>query len=364
VNLLFENEWTAAFDMLKSYRLIEENAREFPDFVFNFKTLGLFHVLLSAVPEKYYWILETVGIKHDFEKGMKELEFASKNDSIMGKQAALMYEFCNYYFVKKSATEIGNIDLNHNPILAYFQLNNLSKNGKNEQALLLSEKHQLENYTSQFPFFAYLLGNIYLKRGDFNKSDYYFRQFLSLHKGKILRKDSFSKLYISAKIQNDQKITSQLLDSIKSSGNSLLENDKKAQKNIQSIEKKPITIIKATLFFDGGFYQKALDELENTSKRDLENTTIKQEYFYRKARVFQQISEIDLAITNFNRVLDFDIDENYFAPNACLQLGKLYLKSDKKLAKKYLDKCLNYSGFEYENSIKTEAKAELKKLTK
>lgn len=53
----------------------------------------------------------------------------------------------------------------------------------------------------------------------------------------------------------------------------------------------------------------------------------------------------------------------YYAPNACLQLGYIYLKDDnKKLAKVYFEKCLKYKNYEYEKSIKAKAKLELKQI--
>ena len=58
----FEEYSIAVYEFIKANNLLEENKEQFPEFILNNKALGLMHVLLGAVPEKYHWILNTVDL--------------------------------------------------------------------------------------------------------------------------------------------------------------------------------------------------------------------------------------------------------------------------------------------------------------
>jgi hypothetical protein len=61
--LKFEQYPTAAYELVKAYKLLEENQKKFPDFTLNKKGLGLIHALLGAVPKEFNWILNLGGLK-------------------------------------------------------------------------------------------------------------------------------------------------------------------------------------------------------------------------------------------------------------------------------------------------------------
>jgi hypothetical protein len=53
----------------------------------------------------------------------------------------------------------------------------------------------------------------------------------------------------------------------------------------------------------------------------------------------------------------------YFAPNACLQMGYLFVdERNESRAKEYFKKALTYKDHEYKNSIDSKAKTGLNRL--
>ena len=72
-NLKFGNYATGAIKINRAYRLLEENNREFPDFIPNSITLGVLHIMIGLVPDSYSWILDLISIKGTVAQGQKEL---------------------------------------------------------------------------------------------------------------------------------------------------------------------------------------------------------------------------------------------------------------------------------------------------
>ena len=56
-NFKFNNELTSAWNINQAHSLIKENQKKFPDFKPNLKTLGVFHIVIGAIPNNYQWIM-------------------------------------------------------------------------------------------------------------------------------------------------------------------------------------------------------------------------------------------------------------------------------------------------------------------
>ena len=84
--LKFEQYPTAAYELVKAYKLLEENQKKFPDFTLNKKGLGLIHALLGAVPKEFNWILNLGGLKGNVSLGLIEL------DAVLNDKRFTMYE--------------------------------------------------------------------------------------------------------------------------------------------------------------------------------------------------------------------------------------------------------------------------------
>ncbi|MFC0184704.1 hypothetical protein ACFFJX_20175 [Pseudarcicella hirudinis] len=54
VKLKFGHEIKGAGDIIKAYKLLEANAKQFPNFISNQKSLGLLHILIGSTPEKLF----------------------------------------------------------------------------------------------------------------------------------------------------------------------------------------------------------------------------------------------------------------------------------------------------------------------
>ena len=153
---------------------------------------------------------------------------------------------------------------------------------------------------------------------------------------------------------------------VKQSGTSYLDEDKHAQKQAETGEISHPFLLRSRLFYDGGYYQNALLELEKIGSPHLfSNTENTIEYWYRKARLFQKMEKpIIEVISSFRKVLDLELTSNsYYAPMSALQIATEYEKiGEKKKAKSYYNKCLSIKDFDYQSGIHQKAKAGLDRL--
>ena len=95
-----------------------------------------------------------------------------------------------------------------------------------------------------------------------------------------------------AYLDDDFKLRDYYLEKVKQNGNTYLDEDKQAQKQAESrVISHPI-LLRSRLLYDGGYYQKALSELENIESPHLfSNTENTIEYWYRMGRVFQKMEK-------------------------------------------------------------------------
>jgi tetratricopeptide (TPR) repeat protein len=126
-----------------------------------------------------------------------------------------------------------------------------------------------------------------------------------------------------------------------------------------------IHLLKARLLTNGGYYQDALKQIKlyvNNSKNPRQNT----EYHYRKARIMEKLGNTETAKIDYKKAILSGKDQSwYFAPQASLNLGKIYNSENKKdLAKHYFKLCLKINNSLYKESINREAKRNLKQIQK
>ena len=83
--LKFGEYFTAAYEINKAYRLLNENDKKYPHFLPNKKSLGVLYSLIGSVPKQYNWILSIIGMEGNLDNGLKLMKSTideMKTDSI------------------------------------------------------------------------------------------------------------------------------------------------------------------------------------------------------------------------------------------------------------------------------------------
>ncbi|QQS28197.1 MAG: tetratricopeptide repeat protein [Sphingobacteriales bacterium] len=372
VRLKFEQYFKAFMEVQKAYKLLIENQQRFPDFYPNLKSLGAIHAFIGTIPDQYRWGVKLIGMEGNLKQGMNEIAIflaqGLQKEQLFREEGLILQSFLLLYLDAKpeKAWEIvEELPKKNNLFNCFVAANIAMKTGRNEEAIhILQHKPTGAGYINFF-YLDYLLGVCKLNRLD-SDADIYLFSFTSNFKGSNYLKDAYQKIAWANLLKSKPEKYRQYMQYVKERGKALIDLDKQALKSAESNEVPDINLLKARLLFDGGYYQKALQTLQNFLLQSYSALPLQLEYTYRKARIFDGLKQYDNAIAFYSQTILLSKDSPYyFAPKSCLELGKLYEQSgNKQNAALYYRKAMEYKNHEYQNSIEQQAKAGLNRLKK
>ena len=376
VKLKFGHEVKGSWEIIKAYKLLEANAKEFPDFLPNQKSLGLLHILIGSTPENYQWVATLLGLKGNIKQGLAELQNVIQKDQMYSHEAQLIDYLIHAFILKFTPKKLADFQVfiqqhSDNQLFTFFGITTLMKEGKSEIALKVMDNRKMDKNHLSFPFLEYLKAEIYLQKGQYQISAILFQNFLIKYKGFNFLKDTYYKLFLCYWLNNEEVKGIQYLEKIKSVGSTIVESDKAATKFSEHyLNKKPSksipqkVLMKARLAFDGGYYDKALEFLITYAENSFDQISDRAEFNYRKGRIFQKLNNFSNAITFFDRAIVLSENQNWsFGASSALQLGYIYQsKNDKAKAKSYFEKAISYKKHEYKNSVDNKAKAVINEM--
>ena len=70
VHLNYGNQVGAFFHLKSAKSILEENIKNYPDFIPNKKTDAIINLILGSIPGEYRWITDNLGLKGDHYRGL------------------------------------------------------------------------------------------------------------------------------------------------------------------------------------------------------------------------------------------------------------------------------------------------------
>jgi len=365
--------FNAAVEIRKANNLLHENAKKFPNFHLNLKGIGLINAVLGNLPDgTLKSTLSTFGIKGNLQNGLNMLEKLANNlpkssyepfyEEVIFYYAYVLTDVAHspsaYTKTMKYTERIADSSL----LKTYLQSYVCIKNSHNDIAInVLKTKPEGGLYQS-FPYLEYLEGIAHLNKLDLNASTY-FNRFLQTNKGVNYIKDANLHLAWISLLKGDKSGYTAYASKAMNSGYTYHEKDKQAQ-NEASASAPPIDLLKARLLFDGGYFSRTLQTLENNKVSDYSTDKDKTEFNYRLGRVYDALGKDDQALTSYQSAINQGKNlKYYFAANAALQMAKVYeKKKNTAKAKEAFNMAISMKNHEYENSIENQAKAGLRRL--
>ncbi|HEY4323262.1 MAG TPA: tetratricopeptide repeat protein [Mucilaginibacter sp.] len=370
----FGDYFSSSMDIKKAYNLLKENTEKYPDFLPNQKSLGLINVIFGAIPSNLKSISRFLGMTGNVQAGIKQLEdlkVALPKTKYSFYKDEVIFFLCNI-----------DIDILHNqnnyakliPYLSAMDNNSLLKvylqgyaaykTGHNDEAIAFLESAPKSNQYIDAPSIPYLLGNAKLNRMD-TDARVYLSEYIKDYKGTNYIKDSYLKLAYYYLLQNDIEKYLYYIKLVKSKGYADNEKDKQALREAND-EKPDIDLLKTRLYFDGGYYGKALTQIENKDVNNFRLLRDKTEFYYRLGRIYDKTGKFNDAVTNYQKAINLGkTTKYYFAANAALRAGNIFeQKKDFDKAAYYYNQALSMKDHEYQSSIDNEAKEGLKRINK
>jgi tetratricopeptide (TPR) repeat protein len=373
IKIKFREYVSSALDTRKAYKLTEENMEKFPDFPLNKMLIGLLHSVMGNVPKEYRWAVNLAGMEGTVQQGVDEMN--SVLNTLDNTEYSVYKEEILFYLAQTqsslSADGLRELSLmnslrnytDKSLLLTYCYVNLAMKAGKNEEAIATLSKPEIFKSTLPFAYLNYKKGLLRLRKLDWNAADD-FNRFLHHFNGINFIKAGYQKLGWIALINDDRKKYKQYMDSCLLLGKAIVDEDKDAVSEAKDSLPPDVTLLRARLLFDGGYYPQSLQEISKMKLTSMTPIKYRLECIYRYARLFQKTGHIDSAIQYYERAYDSGKDTKYYyAANSALLLGNVYEeKKDFEKARKYYELCLSMRHHDYQNSIDQKAQIGLERL--
>ncbi|HRO43266.1 MAG TPA: hypothetical protein PL009_10560 [Flavipsychrobacter sp.] len=371
VHIRFGENLKAATTFRRSFLLLKENNKRFPDFPQNKIFLGLEEAVVGTIPENYQWLASIFGMKGSVKKGVALLNSFinnSDNNTPLRNEAIIYNCYLRFYlmsqqeevwrFVNSSQFPVQN-NLFHSFIRANFALNYR----KSDAALqVLKNAQSIDDYKN-FPIMDYEMGTALLHKLDAN-SVVYFNKFLSSYKGKFFVKDAHQKLAYAYYVQQNYPKANYHREQALKEGSRTTDADKQAYRFAENNVYPSVPILQARLLSDGGYYKPALQKLQNVDIKSL-NITDKLECYFRLGRIHDELNNDTKAVEYYKTTINLGRNrKEHFAARSALQMGMMYERLGKitEAVKCYTD-CLSMKEHDFQSNIDQQAKAGVNRLT-
>ncbi|MBI1183372.1 tetratricopeptide repeat protein [bacterium] len=369
------NYFGGMFDLRRAYVLVEKNLREYPEFQLSKKPLYTLQALLSNVPDKYKDIVEFFGYKTDQYLALEELDQlqnALKTDTTYGffrreveiYRAVLMHKLTDRYEEAYQIVKSQTNDYASNPISCFIRGKMALDSKKTGEAMeVLSHFAGAE---SPFSYINYDMANacLYSLKIDCLK---YFGYFIKQNPGKGLKNDTYLRIAWWYYLKGDTKNADKWLKLIEDPAPGNRERDKVAITEAQILKKTHPKILEARLAFDGGYYEYALNQLQQNQLAILKDDFNTLRFHYQMARLHQDMNHYSEAIASFKLVLQqpYNSDE-YYLPVSCFNMAEIYENKLKDTANaiSYYKRCIDYKNYPFASSYKYKSQLALERLDK
>lgn len=356
-----------------AFELLESNSKKFPNFMANKMTLGVLHSIVGTIPDKYKWSAKLVlGMNGTIQQGQAEIEevinYAKTNDYVFESEAMVMYAFLMLHLNNRSESawsiiNNGKLKPKENMLHCFALANVAMRTGRNDKAIeILQSRPTASGYLPVY-FLDYMLGLAKLYRGDMD-ADEYLKKYVYYFKGRNYLKEGFQRIAWFELLRGNWNGYKIFIENCKTVGYAELGGDKNALKEAKTMNTPDPTLLRARLYFDGGYYQKALDFLKTKNETQFTNQAHKLEYSYRMGRILQMLKKPNEAIQYYDKTIQAGKQTKfYFACNAALQLGIIYEEYQQfDKARQYYNYCISLNPDDYSDSLHASAKAGLNRI--
>ncbi len=372
VRIRFGEYFNAGTEFRKSFLLLKENEKKFPDFKYNKVLLGVEEAIVGTVPDKYKWVANMLGLKGSIKKGTSKIvQFLNSQD---GSAAHLREEAIFFYCYIKSSLlsqpeqtwkyiEGSKLDTKNNLLFAFMKANlALSHNNAAEAERVLSERNTSSAYL-KVPIFDYLFGVALMQKNDADCVAS-FSKFVKNYTGNLYVKDAYQKISLYYAAQQDLDNASKYKALILKYGNQQIDADKQAQRYAQNEYIPHHILLQARLYCDGGYYSKALNALNATNEQQFDDIAPQLEYNYRYARIYTLQNQLEKAKPYYEKTIERGANrQEHYAARAALELGQIFEdQGNKTKAVLYYKKCIAMKSHDYKQSLDQKAKAGLGRL--
>ena len=364
LNAIHGDNFRAArnFYVAKRYHRQAESAR--PGDPFNDKLEGLFNLFAGAAPAEYHWLMRIFGIRGDMQLGLEQLteyhEGTSGQDRL---ESCLILLYARQMTGLETGEKGDDCAEDTLTMHRYFHAYHALKSGHSREVIELLNDWEQDPKERVLAYLDLLHGEALLNSTDKGAGDQLIR-FLDRTRGDYFIKTAWHKLSWHHFLEGDSSAYHIARTNVIEKGNMMLDADIQAFREASEDVMPNAILLRSRLYFDGGFYLRASETLQEINPGDLANRKDSLEYTYRQARIADLLGGKDEAISKYHEVIEAGMGSTwYFPSNAALHLGMIYEEmGDTAQALDSYQTCLKMNRSAYKNSIGNKAKLGIRRL--
>ena len=364
---------SAAADINKAFKLLKKNQKLYPGDLANLRLYASLKVAFGAIPDQYRWLVSTVTtLSGSIEEGLKELHhilnISNRESNVYYDETILFTAIAEGRLNNKPGAGLQLLNSHYGKTalsgpVQYVTANLMIEIGNNDGAIQVLEQPSIVPGAVRIPFMDFMLGECKLFRGDAD-ADTYFKNFLVFHKGKHYIKEAHQKLAWHCLLNDDRPGYFNHMQQILIKGVSTTDEDQQALLEAESHDTPHPVLLRARLYYDGGYYDQALTLLTQTLYDGLAQHGHRLEFLYRKGRVLQAKKEKAEALHYYSlTIASGQFQPYYYACSAALQSGVIHegLGSHSAAARFYY-MCLEMEPATYASSLHQKARMGLNRV--
>ncbi|MCB0641749.1 MAG: hypothetical protein KDC44_08930, partial [Phaeodactylibacter sp.] len=330
----FEEYGTAFFEVNKAFKLLSKNEESFPDFMPNKKDLGILHAIAGTIPDNYKWAVEWISsLEGTLVGGQAELEavlaYAKNHPFIFKKETQVLYAYLLLHLGQQpdrawQIIQQSDLDPSYSPMDCFVLANIAQQTGRNDAAIKILLQQPTSSLFHRFDYLNFMLGVSKLRRLD-KDADLYFKKFLNQFKGQNFIKEAHQRLAWHYLIHQNEPGYWAEMTLCKTEGHTLVGSDQSALQEAERGKLPNVHLLKARNLFDGGYYQRAAQVLNQLSPAQFIDLHDQIEFTYRKGRILHALQSYDEALRLYQQTIDTGRDQPwYYACRAALESGHIY----------------------------------------
>ncbi|MFO8054257.1 MAG: tetratricopeptide repeat protein [Bacteroidales bacterium] len=366
----------AVLQFNKAYKIIITLNKEYPEYAPAQMLHGIILILFGSVPSQYNWLLKLINVRGNVSRGLEKISdvFEANKDNSRFKllEESLFFLTFSYRNFNPSPDALRKIEgyyaspainklITNTPVIRYSAASLKKDLGKNEEAIAYLERSYPQK--PEIPFYYldyYMHGLSLLHRLDYYASKQYFEKYISTYPGNIYKKSAARNIAWIKLITKGESAYRDAIKQVNRFNSGHAGADKAAQREYEANQPPGKALLEVRLLFDGGYYMQALETLLSYKpSKTYRSEKDALEFTYRLGRIYDKL-EVHHKAINYYRITIKQAEDKpwYFAANAALQLGKIYLDKGKtKAAREMFEKCLSMNPDTYKDGIHQKAKA-------
>ncbi|WP_421752733.1 tetratricopeptide repeat protein [Croceimicrobium sp.] len=365
----YKNNIKAAWGFYRAYNLLDDNLREFPDFIPTLIPFGVLQTAVGSLPSDYKSVASLFGFKGNIEEGLKMIRkayyysLADPKLKFHRDYFGFVYAYVNYELETEEQVSLYTLgmEVGASSFFTYLEAQQKLRSGEAAEALKLLQNRPRGSAYLEVPFFEYYTGKVALMIKP-EQAYKHLHLFLETAKDHEHRKSAYRYLAWYHLLNGQKTEAEAYRQKIMQEAETLTGSDKQALD--EALRGFNLHLIKARLDFDAGRYARIVENLKPEGVEDCcRKNWERQEYHYRRARALQELGLIDQAIPAFLKAMEYKEPVSFSLANSILQVAILFEhKGNWSQSKRYFKEALALEGYPFHEGVQQKAKAGLERL--